>query len=773
MSDSSSASNTHGGLNVAGNATAGRDMVGGNIIYNIGTKGPPPNPPTTDDATREPGAPHIWNVPHNRNPNLVGRTVELEQIRSSFGVGDLATLAERAHVPQPPGWAPLGRKHIIALTQSITGLGGIGKTSLAVEYCYKYQDAYDIVWWLRAEDSSTLAADYAALAPKLNSELARVADVPALVEWVRDYLRQHGRWLLVFDNANHPDEIRPYLPLVGKGHILITSRDPNWDEIGVSVAISTLPRTDSIQLLTEHSGDTNRLASDALADVLGDLPLALEHARAYVKQNLISLAAYLDLFTMRHAELWKNTAKPQNYPGTVATTWDLSFQQVTLQSLAAADLLTLCAFFAPDDIPLDVIVAGKEFLVEPLANTVVEPLGLNAAIATLRRYSLVERKNDNLFVHRLVQTVTRDRLRDEARKLWAEAAAKIVNDAFPSGDIASNVESWATCARLLQHGLAAVALAETENIALEQAARILNQMGLYMLGRAQFSDAKNLIERALVICEEQFGSDHPDVASAVGNLGSVLKDQGDLSGAKTHYERALAIDEKQFGPEHPNVARDVNNLGIVLRALGDLSDAQAYFERALAIDEKQFGPDHPEVARDVNNLGTVLQDLGNLWGAKWYLERALVIDEKQFGPDHPNVARDINNLGMIQHALGDLLGAKAHFERALAIDEKRFGPDHPDVAIDVNNLGSVLQDLGDPASAKTYLERALAIAEKQYGPDHPTVAICLNNLGSVLHALGDPAGAKAYLERAYRVMRAALGDEHPSTRKVKANLDSL
>ncbi|MCC7161551.1 MAG: tetratricopeptide repeat protein, partial [Anaerolineae bacterium] len=623
MPDSTPSFDSQGGVNISGgSATSGRDIVGGNVIYNIGVGGPPPNsPPDAGAALAD--SPRIWNVPHNRNPNLVGRTGELEQMRSSFGVGDLADIAERAHIAQPVGWAPLGRKQIVALTQAITGLGGIGKTSLAVEYCFQYRDVYDIVWWLRAEDRATLATDYAALAPKLNPALAGVADVPALVEWVRDYLRQHGRWLLVMDNANHPDEVRAYLPPVGKGHVLITSRDPGWDEIGASIKLATLPRADSIRLLTEQSGDADIASADALAARLGDLPLALEHARAYLRQNSITLAVYLELFKTRHADLWKNSTKPQNYHATVATTWDISFEQIAAQSLAAADLLNLIAFFAPDDIPLDVIKAYKGYLPEPLAGTVVDPLALNAAIATLLGYSLVERRGDNLFAHRLVQTVTRDRLDDARRKRWAQTAVQIVNDAFP-GDVQTNVEGWATCARLLPHGLEATAHAETENVAPEQTARLFNQMGLYAQSRAQFTEGKEL------------------------------------------YKRALAIDEKQFGPDHPNVAIDVNNIGSVLQDLGDMAGAKAYLERALAIDEKQSGPDHPDVAIDVNNLGMVLKELGDMAGARAHYERALAIDEKQFGLDHPNVAIRVNNLGMVLKELGDMAGARAHYERALA-----------------------------------------------------------------------------------------------------------
>ncbi|MBI4671467.1 MAG: tetratricopeptide repeat protein [Chloroflexi bacterium] len=608
--------------------------------------------------------PRIWNVPHNRNPHFVGRTHELNALRQTFGVGGLASLAERAGVAHPPGWAPLGRDQVVALTQTIAGLGGIGKTSLAVEYCFHFQQHYDVVWWLHAEEPATLASDYAALAVKLEPRFATEPNQPALIEWTREWLRQNARWLLVFDNANAPEEIRAYLAAGSNGHILITSRHPAWDDVGATVALPLLPRAESVHLLTTATYDADEKDADALASALGDFPLALEHARAYVRQTSISVAQYLTLFQMRRADLWRDVTQPLNYHSTILTTWDLALQEITAQTPAAADLLNLCAFFAPDDIPLDVIRKGSNRLPELgalLAGNVkretstgdvkgetstreIDELVLNNAIAALRHYSLVERKQENLFVHRLVQAVTRDRLDDAARKQWADAAVRVVDDAFPGDAILTDVESWKTCARLLQHGLAAAEYAEQANVAPEQTAWLLNQMGLYLNGRAQYAAAKELFERALAMCEKTFGVEHEYVAATVNNLSGVMWDLGDLHGAKAYLERALALDEKRFGPDHHNVASDVNNLGTVLQDLGDLRGAKAYLERALAIDEKQFGPDHPNVARDVNNLGMLMKEMGDKDAARQYLERALRILQKVLGDEHPNTRTVKRNL---------------------------------------------------------------------------------------------------------------------------------
>ena len=273
-----------------------------------------------------------------------------------------------------------------------------------------------------------------------------------------------------------------------------------------------------------------------------------------------------------------------------------------------------------------------------------EPADANddGAIALLRRYSLVEITGEMLSVHRLVQAVARDRLAEDERKKWAEAAVNLVNNAFPRDS--NDVRIWPICSQLLLHAQIAVEHAETLEIALESTMRLLNETGIFLKSRAQFVEAKKNYERALAIGEAVYGPDHPDVAICVNNLGGVLKSLGDIEGAKKNYERALAIDEAVYGPDHPDVAIDVNNLGGVLRALGDIEGAKKNYERALAIGEAVYGPDHPTVAIRVNNLGSVLKALGDFEGAKKNYERALEIFGKYLGKEHPNTLIVKNNL---------------------------------------------------------------------------------------------------------------------------------
>jgi tetratricopeptide (TPR) repeat protein len=353
----------------------------------------------------------------------------------------------------------------------------------------------------------------------------------------------------------------------------------------------------------------------------------------------------------------------------------LSFRQAEQQAPAAAELLRLCAFLAPDDIPLSMLRDGAEHLPDALAVAVTDQLACNRVVAALRRYSLITKQDDSISVHRLVQLVTRDQLIEDERNRWAAAAVRVVNQAFPFDS--DDVRTWPVCAKLLSHAQAATEEGEMLQVDAEATGRLINQIGGYFYGRAQYAEAKQAFERAMRIDEAAFGPDHPNVAIRINNLGLVLKALGNLFEARQCHERGLRIDEATFGPDHPSVALYVNNLGEALQADGELSEARQCFERALRINEAAFGPDHPSVALYVNNLGEALQADGELSEARQCFERALRIDEAAFGPDHPDVARDVNNLGLVLQAVGELSEARQYFERALCIFTAFLGDDHP------------------------------------------------------------------------------------------------
>jgi tetratricopeptide (TPR) repeat protein len=413
-----------------------------------------------------------------------------------------------------------------------------------------------------------------------------------------------------------------------------------------SLEVPKLERDASVDLLLKLSGDNDRAAAELLADELGDLPLALEQAGAFIETSGSTIAEYRELYREQGKELRGRRAESAEYPHSVATTYEISIRSLAAEAPAAAELLNLLAFAAPEDFPLAVLTDAGEALPAELQKLADDAFVRADARSAIRKFSLAQVVGDNLSMHRVVQAVIRDRLGMEHSQQVIAGLVEVLSAAFPFDQ--HNPGTWPSSAELLPHVLQATEHAVAMDVQSRFFGKLLNDAGTYLWVRAEFAQAKAAFERALRIFERVLGPEHPNVATLVNNLGNVLQALGDHAGAKAAYERALRIDEAVYGPEHPNVARDVNNLGNVLQALGDHAGAKAAFERALRIDEAVYGPEHPEVATDVNNLGNVLQALGDHAGAKAAFERALRIDERFLGPDHPStrvVRGNLESLG--------------------------------------------------------------------------------------------------------------------------------
>ncbi|HYP41321.1 MAG TPA: FxSxx-COOH system tetratricopeptide repeat protein, partial [Chloroflexia bacterium] len=533
-----------------------------------------------------PGLPPVWNVPNRRNRNFTGREQLLEELHNALISGQFA-----------------------ALTQAIHGMGGVGKTQLATEYAYRHMGEYDIVWWVRAEEATTLAADYARFAGELDLPEKGAMEQEVVVEAVRRWLEREQGWLLVFDNANKPEDVSRYLPRVIKGHVLITSRNPNWKAVASKLPVLSFEQSEAVEFLLKITEQEDEEAAKELSEELGGLPLALAQAGAYIEATGVSIAEYLDRFKSKRKELWDKETEPHGYKGTVRATLGLAIDNVTRTSYVSVDLLSLCAFLGPDDIHRTLLTEGHKYLPELLGATVTEKLEMDNAIGVLRLYSLVTVDKDSLYVHRLVQAVVRDWLGEDKSKVWAEAAVNVVDEAFPIDSI--DVRTWEECARLLPHALAVTGYIEELEIPSGSAGRLLKLVGSYLRGRAQYLEAKSTIERSLSIMNKVHGPEHFEYASVLNNLGGVLQDIGDLQSAKEHFERALAIGEKVLGSDHPDVAVRVNNLGLVLQHLGDLQGAKAQSERALRILRQFLKEEHPDIVLMRQNLEVVTQLLAN------------------------------------------------------------------------------------------------------------------------------------------------------------------
>ncbi|HLM55911.1 MAG TPA: FxSxx-COOH system tetratricopeptide repeat protein [Pyrinomonadaceae bacterium] len=634
-----------------------------------GPEFPSDAPRSVERRPHFPGAlPPVWNVPVNRNPNFTGREDLLAALSHALSSGRPA-----------------------ALTQAIHGLGGVGKTQLAAEYAYRNSHLYELVWWVRSEKPSALASDYAALAAPLRLPEAYEADQPLIVRAVRAHLGQNSNWLLIFDNARTQAELRDYLPQGTTGHVIITSRDRNWRNVASPLSVQIMPRAEAVEFLLKRTSQTDAHAADQLAEALGDLPLALEQAGAYIDQTGQTLSAYLELFRAHHSRLLARGSTSTDYPDTVATTWDISFAEVRKLSPHAEPLINLLAFFAPDNIPLDIIKEGAELLPEPLAPAVTDPITFDETLAALRRYSLLERDGETISLHRLVQVVVRNRMNEENKKAWATGALRLVKIAFPLDS--DDVTTWSDCSRLLAHALSTAEHAAGLEVESNVVCGVFNQVGAYLMGRGQYGQARAYLEQTLGLGEVTFGKNDPKIGSYLNNLGLVLTYTKDLKAARLHYERAIKILEAAPGADALELAVVVNNLGMVLHSLKEFVGARVNFERALVLCEASHEGTAKGrayvTARALNNLGMVLAAQGAMADALTTMERALIFNEATYGKEHPNAAVCAANIGLLLRDRGDVVGARAHFERALHTFQSYLGEEHPHTLIARERLDSL------------------------------------------------------------------------------------
>ena len=512
-----------------------------------------------------------------------------------------------------------GHATAITQTQAISGLGGIGKTRLAVEYAWRSGDRYDTALFVVADSPEALRPGFAKLG---GPDLLDLPEYEAGVESktvaaVRRWLREHDRWLLILDNVDTLEAqaaVMEVLPSLSSGRVIITSRLRDWAGSVPHQELGILSLEEAKRFLLERTAKqrsaTDQDEADArrLARELGGLPLALEQAAAYIVHHQTTFGAYLKAWENEKGKVltwYKNTMQ---YPVSIAATWQTTLQQ--LGSTATA-ILRLTAFLAPDPIPIEMFEAGKEFVDEAIellnGNLKPDSSSIEEAVAELISYSMVVRAGASFTVHRIVQEVLRSTIPEEQRKTWIELPLKIV-DRFSPFD-ADDVRTWPVWDILRPHTAWIVGCADQEDIAIPTA-RIMNQLGSLLLSKGLYKEAEPLMWRVLQITENS-SKLQDKVSTSLNNLAMLLKVTNRLAEAEPLMRRALQIDEDSFGPLHPDVARDLNNLALLLQDTNRLAEAEPLLQRSLVIREQSFGPDHPRTQLACENLAALLQEIAS------------------------------------------------------------------------------------------------------------------------------------------------------------------
>jgi hypothetical protein len=605
---------------------------------------------------------------------------------------------------------------------ALHGLGGAGKTTVAVEYAHRHLAETGLAWQFPAEDPAVLMAEFTRLAAQLGaSDVLDARDPVASVHAV--LVAFPAGWLLVFDNAPDRASIEAFLPPAGRGRVVITSQSALWPP-GQGMEVPVLGTQVAAGFLVARTGDPDERAAAELAEELGGLPLALEQAAAYLQATGGSPASYLTAFRQRREGLLAR-GTPTGYRKTVTTTWSLAFAQLEHSTLSAVGLLRVLACCAAEAIPLSLLLQPRPGLAGELGAEVApalvplldDPLAAGDAIAALRQYSLVTPAgNGSVSVHRLVQAVTADQMPADLASEWRQATAALIEAAIPGDTDAP--ETWSVCAALFPHAQAALA---------DDSAG-MTRLANYLGNRGSYAAAMQLHQRIADARDQALGPEHPETLTARNDLAYWTGEAGDATGARDQFAALLPAMEHVLGAEHPETLTARRGLAAWTGVAGDATGARDQFAALLPVRERVSSPEHPDTLDVRGNLAHSTGVAGDAAGARDQYAALLPVAERALGPQHPDTLDVRGNLAHWTGVAGDAAGARDQFAALLPVRERVLGPEHPETLITRGGLAYWTGEAGDAAGARDQYAALPPLFERVLGPEHPDTLTARGNL---------------------------------------------
>lgn len=734
-------------------------------------------------------------IPLRPNPLFVGRDDELKQIAEVFAKGQFST--ERTLV--------------------LAGMGGVGKTQLAVEFAHRYGRYFPGgVFWLhfaqpetvpneiilcRTIDDFDLQLDFNELSAQQQVTLVQRA-------WQKDVPR-----LLIFDECEDEALLAQWQPTTGGCSVLVTSRRHRWDLTLAGTVLNVVPFTTekSVRLLQHFVPNEENAQLENLAVELGHLPLAIHLAGSYLMKYRQAITAndYInrlqDYSVLEQLSASIPGISPTKHELDVKRTFLISYEKLDKTSAidqSAIWLLARTAVFAPGEpIPRKLLFAIWNSHHQSL-------LQFEEGILRLHELGLIHRITaDTIWLHLLTAKFAQSILpeitpltdvgetflaymsklnqtKDSHTLKNYEQHFRYVTDLWQghSNALAANlchefgiyllmVGEYKRAYPYLERGLfIREALLGTDDL---NTAASLNELGVYAMEMGKYEDALQYFEKGLNIREKLLGENYPLTASSLNHLGRALIELNRYPEAEPFLLKSLHIRKKVLNSRHVEVADTFNNLGILYAHKGDSQQARTYFEKALSIKEETYGDNHPETATGYSNLGTLLRMTQQYADAQVYFEKARQIWKNNLGNQHPNVAIVLCNLGPVYSGMDQSEKARACLEKALSIWEAVLGSQHLHVAMVFNNLGDLSQKDGDFETALQYYEHALDIKQNLFDQDHVSLAVTLANIGDLLQSMGKAETAVTYFEQALHIYESILGSEHPKTIQIYAKREQL
>ncbi|MFF4292523.1 FxSxx-COOH system tetratricopeptide repeat protein [Streptomyces vinaceus] len=685
---------------------------------------------------------------------------DMRRVAVSLDSSEPASIEGLSNLPFADTVGFVGRRSEIAAISDlhaeavcvIHGLGGTGKTRIALERARVGVESRVATWWITADSPENLTLGLAGLTLAISPSLALGLSTSESAAWAMSWLQRTSGWLLVLDNVEEPRVIRDLVASPAGGHIIITSRRRyGWDGIGREVSLNPLSRTEAVQLLAELVGtDLDSLSVptlDAIAEELGDLPLGLIQAGAYLMQTQVEPTYYLARLRSHAERMYRASPEGRNPERTIARVWDITLEAIAARSPQAIKVLEVLSYFASDDLPRQILAPAFE-----------DELDGNEALTLLASYSMIQLRSSAIDIHRLVQAVVRSKpsLAD-APTSGANRALDLMAE-FVHGDV-RDFRSWPKWRSLLPH-IETLINHLPGDASSEKFRYLIAETASFYSSQDQSAEAIRLRERALAASVAE--NDQKSVFTNLSNLADDYKDCGDLLKAVELAEQAVEASSQAVESERSHL-HSLMVRGAIRHSLGDSQGATEDMTAALAL-VRSMPPEfisNETFVTILGNMAAIARDAGLYDQALKAMTEALHMLEKS-SIDGPSLLHCLNNLAALYRDVGRPSEGLPYARKALRVSEEIYGKRHTLVIAACSNLAALYRSLQRPHEAVKLARRALEDAQALVGVDGSLTAICMNNLCSDYIRAGRYGEALPLAKEALRITESNLGDGHSS-----------
>ena len=709
----------------------------------------------------------IKYIPKFRNPNFVGRQDKLGDIYRELKANNNNRVAISA----------------------VSGMGGVGKSELALEYAWEYINDYSGgICWLNVRDRNLASEIIQFIQLQMDLEVPQKLQGNTLtleeqVEWCwKNWKPPEGSVLVIFDDVTEYKDINKLLPRINNQRfkLLITTRRLGLDNKIVDIPLDVLCEDDALSLLRKILGEQDSRIEDELQTAkelckwLGYLPLGLELVGRYLEQDPdLSIAEVLEELQSERLEYEALNISEEELESTeitarlgVSAAFNLTWEKLDSKTKEIGELLSL---FAPDTIAWKYVESVSESLNWKKTD-------VRKAKKQLYGRNLIKRLEEqeaSYQIHPLIREFLKTKLQASSQiNEFKQAFASTLIEIGKTIPFEPTLEVINSVKNAIPH-LTEVAQNQLDVVSDENLRSVFSSLGNFYQGRGLYVSAEPWHQQCVLEVKSRLGENDPNYAKSLNNLGILYRRMGRYDSAEPIFIQAVDLIKQLLGENHPHTATCLNNLGNLYLDMGKYDSAESIFIQAVELRKQLFGENHPDTAQSLNNLANLYLNMGEYDSAEPVFIQAVKLRKHLLGENHPDTAQSLNNLANLYLGMERYDKAKRIYKQALKLRKHLLGESHPDTAESLNGLAVLYHSIGRYDEAEPLHKQALELRKELLGENHPHTAESLNNLANLYNNQGRYDEAETLFIQAVEIVERVLGESHPDTVKCRGDLEDF